>query len=418
VFALSSEHAGKRHGQAALVSRRRRARRGVNEEYAMAGRPRFAAALAMLTMATAACALPLSTPGTTTSIQFVGTASVGGWRYDYYRNTTYPCSVSGYQTFVIGTKVGSSSTATQPLWAFMHGGGAGYFDAARNPIPSSNQKVEESAASLQGHLNSNGLMGRVRADVAGFRTLAVSYCSHDVYAGADTPDPHNPNTTPDGKPRNTNGVLATKAAIQYTQALYPTTKTFLHGTSAGSAGAFGVAWSMQLQGISPAGVVADASIVNQEAMAAGHAAGICTTDNDPARLDAIRARVHPDLANIDNEPDKLVSSGRLTVPLLHIWNHGDQNTCGSLPVQCPRRDGSHVTMGMTDCIHEPMRAAIAAPGATSLSANLPVCVDADATPDCSTHVVTNKPGLTNTDPSTPADYLGAIMDWVHTRLVG
>jgi hypothetical protein len=48
----------------------------------------------------------------------------------------------------------------------------------------------------------------------GFRTLAVSYCSHDVYAGADTPDLHNPNTTPDGKPRNTNGVLATKAAIQ------------------------------------------------------------------------------------------------------------------------------------------------------------------------------------------------------------
>jgi hypothetical protein len=45
-----------------------------------------------------------------------------------------------------------------------------------------------------------------------------------------------------------------------------------------------------------------------------------------------------------------------------------------------------------------------------------VCVDNDATPDCSTHVVTNKPGLVNTDPATPADYLGAIMGRVHARL--
>jgi hypothetical protein len=85
---------------------------------------------------------------------------------------------------------------------------------------------------------------------------------------------------------------------------------------------------MQQEGVAPAGVVADASIINVEALQAGFAAGICTDDNDSARLSGIAGRVHPDLSNIDNEPDKLVSSGRLTVPLLHIWNHGDQNTCG------------------------------------------------------------------------------------------
>ncbi len=359
---------------------------------------------------------PLAFPGDTASITFVSTTTNGGWKYDYYRNTAYPCSVSGYQTFVIGTKVGSSASAARPLWAFMHGGGAGYFDAQGHPVPGNGQKVEEAASALISRLTNKGLLANIRSDAAGFRTLAVSYCSHDVYAGTNSPDPHNPNTTPDGKPRTTNGDYATKAAIQYAQAHYPTTKTFLHGGSAGSAGAYGVAWSMQLQGIPPAGVVADASIVNVEAMAVTREAGFCVDDNDPSRVGAIAARVNPDLANRDNEADKLVASGRLTVPLLQIWNHGDSNTCGSPAISCPLRDGSHVTIGLTDCIHEPMRRAIEALGPTSRSKNFPVCVDSDGTPDCSLHVVTTRLGLTNTDPSTPADYLTGIMDWVHTRL--
>jgi hypothetical protein len=358
----------------------------------------------------------LAVPGNTASITLVSTTTSGGWKYDYYRNVAYPCSISGFQTFVIGTKVGSSATAARPLWVFMHGGGAGYFDAQGRPIPGTGHKIEEPAPPLTSNLTNRGLLANIRSDAGGFRTLAVSYCSHDVYAGTDSPDPHNPNTTPDGKARTTNGDYATKAAVQYAQSHYPTTKTFLHGGSAGSAGAYGVAWSMQLQGIPPAGVVGDASIVNVEAMAAGHAAGYCVDNNDPARAGAIAARVNPDLANIDNEIDKLVSGGRLTVPLLHVWNHGDSNTCGSPAISCPLRDGSHVTIGLTDCIHEPMRRAIAALGPTSRSKNFPVCVDNDTTPDCSLHVVTTRVGLTNTDPSTPAAYLTAIMNWVHARL--
>ncbi len=362
-----------------------------------------------------ACNL-LALPGDTASITLVSTSTSGGWRYDYYRNTAYPCAVSGYQTFVIGTKIGSSATAARPLWVFMHGGGAGYFDAQGEPVPGNGQKVEESAVSLRTHLTNDGLLGSIRSDPAGFRTLAVSYCSHDVYAGTNSNDPHNPNTTPDGRARTTNGVYEVKAAVEYAQSHYPTTKTFLHGTSAGSAGAYGVAWAMQQQGIAPAGVVGDASLVNAEAFAAAYAAGYCTDNNDPNRVAAIAARVNADLANPDNEVDKLVSSGRLTVPLLHIWNHGDSNTCGSPPISCPLRDGSHVTLGLTDCIHEPLRRAIAAQGATSRSLNYPVCVDNDGTPDCSLHVVTTRVGLTNTDPSTPADYLTGIVDWIHARL--
>jgi hypothetical protein len=362
------------------------------------------------------CVIPLSTAGSTSQVQLVSTQTVDGWTYDYYRNNAYPCAISGYQTFVVGRKVGSSDTTPRPLWAFMHGGGAGYFDVNGNPIPGRGQKTEESFDSLLTHLQAKGLVADIRNDPAGFRTLAMSYCSHDVYAGALSDDPHNPNKNPDGSARTTNGTLATKAAIQWVQSHYPTTKTFLHGTSAGSAGAFGVAWSMQLQGIAPAGVVADASIINAEAMQAAFSQGLCTADNDPARVSAIAARVHPDLANVDNEPDKLVASSRLTVPIMHVWNHGDSNTCGAPPMQCPLRNGSTVTMGLTDCIHEPMRAAIAAQGPTSRSMNMPVCVDADAVKDCSMHVTTPRAGTVNTDPASPSDYIGAIHTWVDTRL--
>ena len=362
--------------------------------------------------------IPISSPAVTDRVTFLGSTTVDGWRYDGYRNEAYPCAISGYQTFVIGTRVGSDAATPGPLYTLMHGGGAGYFDPAGNPVPSAGQKVEESTASLTNRLTGPALIGDVRADAAGFRMLAVSYCSHDIYAGSMDPDPHNPNVTPDGFPRLTNGLAATKAAIQYVAEHYTTTKTFLQGGSAGSAGTFGVAWGLQLQGIPPAGIIADASVVNAEAFAVGNAAGICVDTNPDVRVSSIAARIAPELANIDNEPDKLVASGRLTVPIMHIWNHGDQNTCGAPPVVCPLRDGSTVPLGYTDCIHEPLRLAILAEGPSSRSRNLPVCVDTDTVADCSTHVVTTRPNARNTDPQSPADYIGAVVDWIHARLAG
>jgi hypothetical protein len=373
------------------------------------------ALVALLAIVGTAC-LPISQPGDITGIRFVSTTTQNGWKYDYYRDVRYPCSVSGYQTFVIGTKVGSNPAASAPLWTMMHGGGAGYFNTSGQPVPSTGQKVEEGATALMARLTNNGILAQVRADGAGFRTLAVSMCSHDVYGGVLNIDPNNPYTTPEGNARLTTGMISVKAAIQYATAQYPTTKTFLHGGSAGSAGAYYMGWSMQLQGIAPAGVIGDASLINQEGMAAGFAAGICTDTDSPERAAAIGARVHPDVANRDNEVDKLVASGRLTVPLLHIWNHGDHNTCGAPPMACPMRDGTTVTMGYTDCLHEPLKQAIAAEGPASRSKNLPLCVDDDAIPDCSVHVVTNKGGLVNTDPSSPPDYYATIMSWVHARL--
>jgi hypothetical protein len=373
-------------------------------------------ALALALAALTGCH-PVGEAGKTDQIQFVGTTTVDGFEFDQYRNLAYPCSISGYQTFVIGTKIGSSDTATRPLWVRMHGGGVGFFDSNGNPQPSAGNKSEESAARLISVVTGVGLPALVRADPAAFRLVSVSMCNHDIYSGGDQPDPNNPNTLPDGSGRTVNGLFATKAAIQFARAKYPTGKFFLHGGSAGSAGALSVAWGLQAQGIPPAGAVVDSGVVNVEWEKARFEQGTCPDQaRPPGALAAIQARTQFQLADIKNEPDKLVSRGDLTVPLLHTWSRADPNVCGATPMSCPLRDGTAVTLGAADCVHEPLRAAIAGLGPGSKSRNLRVCVSPASAPgSCATHVVTNKNG-TNTDPAEAADYNGAILDWVHARL--
>ena len=91
---------------------------------------------------------PLQSPASVDKIEFVGSSVVDGFKFDHYRNRAYPCSISGYQTFVIGTKVGSSDTATRPLWVRMRGGGVGFFAPNGQPMPTAGNKSEESAATV------------------------------------------------------------------------------------------------------------------------------------------------------------------------------------------------------------------------------------------------------------------------------
>lgn len=374
--------------------------------------------LLALALVVAACVPPLSGQGLTADISLLSTSTASGWTFDYYINRAYPCSISGFQTFTIATKVGSSPTASRPLWVFLHGGGVGFFDASGTPHPDTMWMTQESAGTQRSMLLGAGLHDRVRTDPAGFRLVGVSYCNRDLYTGGLQTDPNNPNRLPDGSPRTTNGLYSTKAAIQFATAHDPTTKFFLHGGSAGSAGSYYVAWALQQQGTPPAGVVADASVVNFEAGTAAYQQGACRNNNfAPDATPIVAQRLHPEIADVANEADKLVAQGKLTVPLLNIWNHGDVNTCGSTPMACPERDGSTPTLGVTDCTHDPLRQAIAALGSTSRSKNLPLCVStADHPGACDKHVVTNVAGLTNTDPSSPPDYLTTIMSWVHARL--
>jgi hypothetical protein len=297
----------------------------------------------------------------------------------------------------------------------------GWFDASGAPLPTQGNKSEESFDKLVG-FDSPGLMASVKAAPEGFRVLIVSMCSHDIYSGNNTPDPHNPNTTPDGAPRPTTGLIATKAAIQFTQARYPTGDYFLHGTSAGGVGVFPVAWALQQQGIPPAGIVADSGVLNQawQGYIAAHgvpggSAGCAKATDD--RISGVTARVDPEIGDVNNQPHLLVGRGALTVPVMHVWNHNDSNVCGAAPIACPLPDGSSITMGAADCNHEPLRRAVAALPAGSKSVNLAVCVEgSDTATPCDRHVVTTAANAMSSDPAGPADYQTAILTWVRARL--
>ena len=371
----------------------------------------------VVTLCAGVLASCVATPGRTDLIEAVSSTTSGGWRYDYYRNDAYPCAVSGYQTFVIATKVGSSPTASRPLWVKMHGGGVGWFDTDGTVEPSAGFTTEESAATLEGYLDA-GLTAQVRAAPEGFRVLAVSMCDHDLYAGTGAVDPYNPHTQPDGSPITTNGLVATKAAIDFTMAQYPTTKYFLHGTSAGGAGAFNVAWGMQLQDRPPAGVVSDSGVLNAAWEQANVDQQICTKGGRDANgLALIPVRWDPDLQNPANQPDLLIARGGLTVPIAHVWNMGDKNSCGPVDMVCPMRDGTSQTLWAPICRHEPVRDAIEAQGPDSRSIDLKLCVDDPSTPEpCDRHVVTTMKSGVNTNPAYPADYVATLMTWVRARL--
>lgn len=361
-----------------------------------------------------------ASPGNTSNIQVAETTTQGGWSYTRYRNLAYPCAISGYHSFVIGTKVGSSASATRPLWVKMRGGGAGWFDTDGTPLPSAGVKTEESMSQQLG-FDTPGLMADVKAGPQGFRTLIVSLCSHDIYGGNENYDPYNPNLTPEGRNRPTSGLAATKAAIQFTQAAYPTDDYFLHGTSAGGVGVYHVAWSLQQQGIPPTGMVSDSGVLNQawqryiaENGIPGGSAGCQKTTEE--RGYGVLGRIARTVGDPANEPDLLVSSGRLTVPVVHVWNHADNNVCGAALIPCPLRDGTTPTMQSADCNHAPISIAIDALPASARSRAMGVCVEGgDAAVPCDRHVVTSTSEL-NTDPSEPADFQAAIYAWVLDRL--
>jgi hypothetical protein len=293
----------------------------------------------------------------------------------------------------------------------------GWFNPDGTPGGGTDNKVEETPLSMRLRLINSDVMQLVRNDPAGFRMLSASMCDHDIYGGGDQPDPNNPNTTPDGKPRTVNGLFATKAAVQFTRAAYPTSAFFLHGGSAGGYGVLHAGWALQQQGIAPAGIISDSGVLNSDWEQAKVEQGVCASGRDAEALPLIRARLHPDLRNPANEPDELVGSGRLTAPILQVWSSADQNQCGEVQMQCPLPDGSTSTLGSADCMHEPLRAAIEAEGVTSRSMNMRLCVDAPDHPGpCDAHVPTSRTGGVNTDPAFSANYAAAVFDWAKSRL--
>ena len=116
-----------------------------------------------------------------------------------------------------------------------------------------------------------------------------------------------------------------------------------------------MAWGLQTQGVPPAGIVSDSGVVNQEWEVATNQQDVCTEKRDDAALAAIKARTQFQIADINNEPDRLVKNNQLTVPVLHVWNRNDKNTCGSVQMNCPLRNGTVQQLGSAECAHQPLR---------------------------------------------------------------
>lgn len=361
----------------------------------------------------AATAAPIGSPGKTSQIRKVSSTTADGWRFDFYENPAYPCSVSGENTFTIATRLGVADDEVKPLWVFMHGGGVGYFAPGGKAMPNNGQKVEEDAALQQRNALSGGLKEKVAAAPAGFRMMAVSMCNHDIYGGGDTVDPNNPNRDANGKLRTVNGLFATKAAVQYALTTRATDDYFLHGGSAGAFGSLHVGWALEEQGIAPAGIVSDSGVLNQPWQLAVQPKPACGRTDEA--LTIVQQRLHPEVGAEANQPHHLVEEGRLTAPILQVWSIGDPGQCGTDVIACPLPGGT-VSLGSVDCLHEPLRAAIDEVD-DGRSANMRLCVDnPNQAGTCDRHVPSQDPTNLNTIGPWPADYRTAMMAWVTDRL--
>jgi len=202
------------------------------------------------------------------------TISMSGptWELDYYVNDAYQCGLSGDYSFMVMNPA-NDPNAEAPLWVYLHGGGAGYYDDTGTYVAVKTQTedtynheeaftdlFDDQVVANSFNTNTNQPIDSTlkRRIEEGYRVLAVSLCDHDMFSGLGTPYTNHP-TNPNAE---VNGLQATMAAIDFTAANYPTTQVWAHGTSAGSIGVWSLASSYGFEGTPLTGVVADSWIVS------------------------------------------------------------------------------------------------------------------------------------------------------------
>jgi len=189
------------------------------------------------------------------------------WELNFYRNEAYTCGLSGNYTFFV-MEPANNPGAEAPLWAYLHGGGYGWFDENKvyQAVKTQTQDTFNNEESFDDLINNHLVYNTMRNDEVmdstltrriqeGYRILLVSMCDHDNYSGRGAPYPNNPN--PNGGERQVNGLQATMSAMDYTVANYPSTRVFAHGTSAGSLGVFAMSHAYAQEGTYLTAIVAD-----------------------------------------------------------------------------------------------------------------------------------------------------------------
>jgi len=291
---------------------------------------------------------------------------------DFYRNTAYSCGFSGFYTFLVVEPMNNPG-AEAPLWVYLHGGGAGYFDENQqyiigvSPVNGSphnpdNHNTEKTLEILRdGHLihnttTNNGQIENTtlaRRIEEGYRVLIVSMSDHDVHSGMGTPYPNNPNGG------EVNGLQANMAAIDYTVANYPTTRVFAHGTSAGSIGAFTLAYAYNLEGVKLNGIIMDSHLATDRTETLNKA--LAGVSGFPFAANFIAEEFSKKVGWIA-DPDRFpgieyVINNGYDIPSLDIYGNLDPGCGGGLA----RVDEAH-SVGLDNCdwVHDGFRKAVAA----------------------------------------------------------
>ena len=363
----------------------------------------------------------------TDQIRLVNIRTYQGTRVELYRNLAYTCGVRGYQTFVIASPVNIPEDEAHPLWVRMHGGGVGAFDSDGMYLPNwfyPDSLDEETSRQLARPLQETGLVAKIQDHPARFRFLLPSMCDHDLFSGIGLPEPNNPHFPDEnGRLRSADGLLATKAALAFTLSRYKTTHVFLHGTSAGAAGAFSVTHSFEIQGLKLSGIIMDSGIIDdrwieiiQRVARQNLAACVDYLPMEDAKL--LTEKIGPIFAP-DSLPKNLVSSGEMSVPIFLVWNRGDPTFCGEAPIVYTGADGTMQVMNAVDYLMDGLRQAIQVQSSGGRSQSLRMCVSSGPQ-YCSVHAPT-KTAYNQFQPAGDQDHLGMdynqyILDWVNERL--
>lgn len=319
----------------------------------------LAAVLACLALALAACtptggpsttapstSAPTSTTTTTEvpagsiTLEDTRTETVGGreFRFDYFRNSAHDCAESGTFTFMV-VEPADAPDSEAPLWMYLHGGGVGHYLPDGSYVgPTGNLNEASFDDLLLGRFGSNVRRpdGSVkdstitRRMAEGWRILVPSMCDHDLHSGEGTDYPDNPNHGAEGT--TVDGLLANTDALLHVVAERPTTNVFLHGTSAGSVGAFSLAYSLHEDGIALNGAVLDSYIITPRLQTLLDAGVLPQQQDAGFDSQAVVDKVgrFADFS-LGLHPEAVVADGFDAVPLLDVVGTADATCAGQLP---------------------------------------------------------------------------------------
>lgn len=269
------------------------------------------------------------------TIPGVGGRFIARW----YVDDTYRCGrIGNFAHLVIEREDLVGRTA--PLWVLMHGGGVGYYDETGTYQGGESRNDEESIDDLLDQLRrrTEATPGQPEDTVVsrrlaeGWRVMFTSLCDHDLYSGFGNIYPNNPNWGDD--PDTVDGLPATMAAVDVTVNGngrldgHPTSRLFLHGGSAGSAGAYSLSYAFWRSGIDLTGAVLDSSVISERTEDLANAGVINQTPED---LPAIQAKIGPFVTDPSLFVEQTVAAGFDAVPLFDVTFANDPLCGGTAP---------------------------------------------------------------------------------------